>query len=190
MLAFLLSPTFFGLYSIAIRLVSSVYLLVSNYLSFYEPKFYDHGSNGVKSSSEFGKHVLSKLSNKVIILIISLISFSLISYLVAGSVWFKQLDLIENFDLENLQLNILLFSILIISIYPITKLWISLYVLNGANLEKDRAILLFILSFFSACFIGAFSLLGDFGGIFGVVLNLYFASAVLNKYLNFKVKNE
>jgi O-antigen/teichoic acid export membrane protein len=188
-LSFFLSPVFFGLYSIAIRLVFSVYLLVSNYLSFYEPKFYDYGSNGVKSSSEFGKHVLSKLSKKIVVLIISLIILSLLSYLIVDSAYFNQLYLVKNIDLENVKLNILLFSVLILSIYPMAKFWICLYVLNGANLEKDRAILLLLLSFVGVFVISVFSLLGDFWGIFGVVLNLYVASAVLNSYLNFKVKN-
>ena len=65
----------------------------------------------------------------------------------------------------------------------------ALYVLNGASLEKDRAILLFLLSGSSAIIMGLFAFLGGIGGAVGLVINYFIASAILNQYIIIKANN-
>lgn len=179
-LSYLLPPIYFGLYSIAMRLVSSIYLLISNFISFHEAHFYKAGAKSLKSVYDYGESIFCQIRSKILIVVFLCISISVSIYLLSDAIGLFGNDFKE---------GIIFFTILIISLYPMTKFWVSLYVLNGASLEKDRSILLFLLSGLGGIIMGLSALAGGVGGAVGLVVNYFIASVILNQYIIIKANN-
>lgn len=195
-LNFILNPEIYGIYSICIRLISSFYLLISNLIHYYEAEFYRKAKVGFNEVIKLKDLVTSK-SNKIATILI-ILNFSLIVFLFSlykfnsDIFFFLGAFILNDF---NYTVFVPMYIVLLFSLYPMSKFWIYLYMLNGLGLEKLRALVLMSLILISCFIVGASSSVSYYLTPFSIVISYYVACYVINRstiywYDNGKVKQD
>lgn len=144
----------YGIYSICIRLTSSVYLLISNTIHYYESHFFLYGKEKKSAKIDELKLTCTKKATKTITiffvlqLLAALILYQLVKFFSFSEYFTYELKI----DYNDIYIWIYYYFTLMTLLYPMSKLWIYLYILNGLKMEKERMLILTCGSITSALF--------------------------------------
>lgn len=150
-LNYILPQYIYGIYSICIRLTASVYLLISNTIHYYESHFFKYGKEkNILEINKLYKNCKSKSIKTISVMFILQVFGILALYLFfnftsMGKTIFSELNL----NFEEFHMWVYFYISLMFLLYPMTILWIFLYMLNGLRMEKDRMLILSIGSIIS-----------------------------------------
>lgn len=155
-LNYILPPYIYGIYSICIKLTSSIYLFVHNTIHYFEPAFFKYGfERNLLKINELRLNCTQK-GLKIIIglFIIQVIGISILTIFSLYTDIGTYLLSILNIKLDHLHLWVYMYLSLLLILYPMAILWIYLYILNGLKMEKERMLVLTISSLLSIIIYG------------------------------------